>query len=94
MAGVGKLEKLLVEKEVRRDGVTISWRAWLLVSDESEDFREIKKFGINLDGSIEEIMKVKKEAEEWVSVSRRRLERAKEVAKLLNVPLEFEVVDP
>jgi len=88
---MGKIKCVQIEKRVDKDDdVTISPYGYVVAIDEGEHFKVTRRFEIDLDQATDEqVDEVVKQALEWTSNSRRRLERAKEIAQKLNVTLEI-----
>ncbi|MEM1726587.1 MAG: hypothetical protein QXH85_05665 [Candidatus Bathyarchaeia archaeon] len=90
---MGVVRKLKVIKDERSDGtIKIYPLAYLVVVDEEQRyFKESMYIEVDLEvDTIDSVIEKIKKAEDWVSVSRRRLERAKEIAEKLDIPLEVE----
>ena len=59
------------------------------IDDEGEKFKVYRKFPIDLDNDPDEkIQEIIREAEAWISQSRKRYERALEIANRLGIPLK------
>jgi len=88
---VPEIKCLEVIKDVRSDGtIKIYPLAYLVVVDREEGYYEEKtRVEIDLENDTDEKVAEKiKEALKWAPVSRKRLERAKEIANKFNIPLE------
>ena len=91
---MGKIVKLRVRKLRGRDldleNEYIDPIAELIAVDEGEHFKVHQSFPINLDEDPDEkIQQIIKEAESWISNSRKRIARAKMIAEMLGIELEI-----
>ena len=88
---MGKIKCVQVERRIdEEDDIVIPPYAYLIVVDEGEHFKVTQRFNIDLDSiTDEQLDEIVKQALEWVSNSRRRIEKAKEIALKLGVPLEI-----
>lgn len=91
---MGKVVELRIYQSHTVEGEVILGGADLVVVDEEEGkFRVEKTFRIDLDkDSDERIQEIVKEAEAWISSSRKRYERALAIANMLGIPLKMEEI--
>ncbi|MEM0061358.1 MAG: hypothetical protein QW726_05455 [Fervidicoccaceae archaeon] len=89
---MGKIKELRIARMNTEEGEVISWKLKLVaVDEEGGKFREEKAFVIDLDDDTDEkVQEIVREAEAWISQSRKRYMRALEIANKLGIPLKLE----
>ncbi|MEM1750742.1 MAG: hypothetical protein QW088_07490 [Desulfurococcaceae archaeon] len=88
---MGKIKCVQVERRIYEDDdIAILPHAYIVAVDEGEHFKVTQRFEIDLDEVTDEkLNEVVRQALSWTSNSRTRLERAKQIAEKLRVPLEI-----
>jgi len=88
---MGKIKCVQVERRIDGDeDIAITPYGYIVAVDEGEHFKVTKRFEIDLDQATDEqVDEVVRQALEWTSKTRHRIERAKQIASKLGVPLEI-----
>ncbi|MEL9929589.1 MAG: hypothetical protein QXF50_01660 [Sulfolobales archaeon] len=91
---MGKVVELVIYQVHTEEGEVILGGADLVAVDEEEGkFRVEKMFRIDLDkDSDERVQEIVKEAEAWISNSRKRYERALEIAEKLGITVRVKEI--